>query len=324
MKIHNPVLKFNRFYYYISIQSCIQTKISQKFLLIIVQFNNYLHTPKTSYKRFYHILIKRHFFGITSPFRVLPDFFVIGPGRTGTTSLFHYLGQHPSISKSAYDELGFFDVNYHLGLNWYRSLFPSILNKFLVKLKTKMFLTYDVTPSYVRRPWVAKRIKNLFPKSKLIIVLRNPIDKSYSTYKLYVKQSGEKRTFQEVIADDMDDISNWKIKSKDDEYFATKIENSILARGFYLEQLLVWYEMFPKDQILIISSEELSGNTRATMNQIFKFLNLPEYEMPNISKVNVSPYSQMNEETRKLLISFFKPYNQELYKFLNFNFEWDK
>ena len=64
-------------------------------------------------------------------------------------------------------------------------------------------------------------------------------------------------------------------------------------------------EMFPKDQILIISSEELSGNTRATMNQIFKFLNLPEYEMPNISKVNVSPYSQMNEETRKLLISFF-------------------
>ena len=91
-----------------------------------------------------------------------------------------------------------------------------------------------------------------------------------------------------------------------------------------MEQLLVWYEIFPKDQILIISSEELSGNTRATMNKIFKFLNLPEFEIPSISKVNVSPYSQMNEETRKLLISFFKPYNQELYKFLNFNFEWDK
>lgn len=289
-----------------------------------MQFNNYLHTPKTSYKRFYHILLKRHFFGITSPLRVLPDFFVIGPGRTGTSSLFHYLYQHPSISKSAYDELGFFDVNYHLGFNWYRSLFPSIFNRFFVKMKTKIFLTYDVTPSYVRRPWVAKRIKDNFPKSKLIIVLRNPIDKSYSTYNLYVKQAGEARTFEEVIKDDINKISNWNVKSKDDEYFATKIENSILARGFYHEQLLVWYKLFSKDQILIISSEELSGDTRNTMNKIFRFLNLPEYEIPNTKKINVSKSAPMNEETRKLLISFFKPYNEKLYEFLDFNFKWDE
>ena len=135
----------------------------------------YLKTQKTSYKRFYHLFVKRHFFGITSPLRVLPDFFVIGPGRTGTTSLFYYLDQHPSLSKSAYDELGFFDVNFHLGFHWYRSLFPSILTKFRIKLKTNFFMTYDVTPSYVRRPWIARRIKKLFPNSKLIIVLRNPI-----------------------------------------------------------------------------------------------------------------------------------------------------
>ena len=282
----------------------------------------YLKTRKTSYKRFYQLFVKRHFFGITSPLRVLPDFFVIGPGRTGTTSLFHYLDQHPSLSKSAYDELGFFDVNFHLGFHWYRSLFPSILTKFRIKLKTNFFMTYDVTPSYVRRPWIARRIKKLFPNSKLIIILRNPIDKTYSHYYLSTT-SGETRNFEEVIKKDMDDISKWNINSKDDNYFATKVENSKLARGFYVEQLLPWFELFPKNQILIISSEELASNTKNVMSEIFKFLNLPDYKIPNIEKVNVSKYSKMNPDTRKILIDFFKPYNEELSNFSNIDFEWN-
>jgi len=283
----------------------------------------YLKSQKPSYKRFYHLFVKRHFFGITSPLRVLPDFFVIGAGRTGTTSLYHYLDQHPSLSKSAYDELGFFDVNFHLGLNWYRSLFPSIFTKFRIKLKTHFFMTYDVTPSYVRRPWIARRMKELFPDSKLIIVLRNPVDKTYSHYYLSTK-SGETRTLEEVVEEDMNDISTWSVDSKDDYYFATKVENSKLARGFYIEQLSIWFELFSKNQILIISSEDLASNTKNVMNDIFRFLHLPEYEIPNIEKVNVSKYSKMNPETRKILIDFFKPYNEQLYEFLNYKFDWDK
>lgn len=283
----------------------------------------YLKSPKSSYKRFYRLLIQRHFFGITSPFRVLPDFFVIGPGRTGTTSLYYYLDQHPSLSKSAYDELGFFDVNFHLGLHWYRSLFPSVLTKFRIKFKTNFFLTYDVTPSYVRRPWIAHRIKKLFPNSKLIIVLRNPIDKTYSHFHLSTK-FGETRTFEEVIEEDMNDILKWDIKNKDDNYFATKVENSKLARGFYIEQIPIWFKLFSKEQILIISSEDLASNTKDVMKKIFQFLNLPEYTIPNIEKVNVSKYSKMNPNTRKTLIEFFRPYNEKLYEFLNYKFDWDK
>ena len=283
----------------------------------------YLKSQKSSYKRFYRLFIKRHFFGITSPLRVLPDFFVIGAGRTGTTSLYHYLDQHPSLSKSAYDELGFFDVNFHLGLNWYRSLFPSVFTKFRIKLKTDFFMTYDVTPSYVRRPWIAKRIKKLFPKSKLIIVLRNPVDRTYSHYHLH-RKFGETRTFEEFIKNEIDDISKWDVELKDDNYFATKVENSSLARAFYAEQLPIWFEQFSKNQILIISSENLASNTRKTMNEIFSFLNLPEYDIPDIKKVNVSKKSKMNSKTQEILLEFFKPYNEQLYDFLNKKFDWEK
>lgn len=284
---------------------------------------SYLKSQKSSYKRFYQLFVKRHFFGITSPLRVLPNFFVIGAGRTGTTSLYHYLDQHPSLSKSAYDELGFFDDNFHLGLHWYRSLFPSIFTKFRIKLKTHFFMTYDVTPSYVRRPWIARRIKKQFPDSKLIIVLRNPVDRTYSHYDLSTK-FGETRTFEEVIEEDMNDIVTWNDDSKDDNYFATKVENSKLARGFYAEQLPVWFELFSKNQILIISSEDLASNTKNIMNDIFQFLNLPKYEILNTKKVNVSKYSKMNSNTRKKLVTFFKPYNEQLYEFLNSKFDWDK
>jgi len=122
----------------------------------------------------------------------------------------------------------------------------------------------------------------------------------------------------------MNDILEWDVDLKDDNYFATKVENSKLARGFYVEQLPIWFDLFSKNQILIISSEELATNTKNVMNKIFQFLNLPEYEIPNIEKVNVSKYSKMNYETRKRLVDFFKPYNEQLYEFLNHKFEWDK
>ena len=108
-----------------------------------------------------HVILKRHVYGWSSPLRVLPDLIVIGVVRSGTTSLYHYLSQHPSIVKSAYDELGYFDSNYNLGLNWYRSLFPTIFEKKKIKQKSGKFMTYDVTPFYIYNKKAPKRIQNI-------------------------------------------------------------------------------------------------------------------------------------------------------------------
>ena len=124
--------------------------------------NEKLNLSKRLYRFVRYVLIGRHFYGLTAVFRVLPDFIVIGVGRSGTTSLFNYLEQHPSIVSSAYDEIGFFDDNFRLGLTWYRSMFPTIIKKFQTKKTTKFFMTYEVTPWYIRRPWTARRIKKLF------------------------------------------------------------------------------------------------------------------------------------------------------------------
>jgi len=278
---------------------------------------------KNFYRFLRYTVINRHVYGITSPFRVLPDFLVIGVGRSGTTSLYYYLDQHPSIVKSSYDEIGFFDDNFHLGLSWYRSMFPTIFTRFLTKLKTKYFMTYEVTPWYVRRPWTARRIKKIFPNIKLIIVLRNPVDRTYSHYYLST-QNDEKRDFTAVIKEDMKNISQWNITEKNDSYFSNQVQNSKLARGFYYEQVIPWFELFSKEQIMIISSEDLASKTQSTLREIFSFLGLPMYDIKNTEKVNVSKYSKMDQETRNLLIDFFRPYNEKLFEYLNREFDWNK
>ena len=128
-----------------------------------------------------HILLKRHVYGWSSSLRVLPNLVVIGVVRSGTTSLYHYLGQHPSIIKSAYDELGYFDNNFHLGVNWYKSLFPTIFEKKKIEEKNGKFITYDVTPFYIYNEKVPKRIQEIIPDSKLILIFNNSYNENQSS-----------------------------------------------------------------------------------------------------------------------------------------------
>ena len=270
--------------------------------------------------------LKRIFPKITGPLHVLPDFMVIGIGRGGTTSCFHYLSQHPSILESAYDEIGFFDENYHLGMNWYRSMFPTKFLKKKIAKKTGKCLTYDVTPSYIWKPKVARRIKKLFPEIKLIAILRNPVDRAYSQYHLGITDGWQKFSFEEIIEDDIKTFQKFKnINSiTDDEHFINYIKNSHLGRGLYAHHLKIWFELFDRNQILILLSEELSTETNKAMNKIFQFLDLPKHEIPDTIKRNTGNYSKMKSDTRKKLISFYSKHNQDLFKLLNRKFDWDK
>ena len=276
------------------------------------------------YHTFRYILCGRKFRGLTSPLRVLPDFIVIGVGRGGTTSLYNYLDQHNCIQKSSYDEIGFFDDNYHLGTNWYRSMFPTKYEKQKIIQKFGKFLTYDVTPWYIRRPWVANRIKTLLPSVKIIAVLRNPVDRAYSHYHLTSREKGLTKSFEEIVEDDIQKINNYDNRLKNsEEYYRNFVQNSHIARGFYSEQLENWLTIFNKKNILIISSEDLAKNTQETMDSIFDFLNLDNQTIPNLQKVNVGKYPKMKEETRKFLKNYFFEYNENLFKKIEKHFNWN-
>ena len=287
------------------------------------QINNNTSIKKI-YQKIFYGLIKRNYYYLSSPFRVLPECFVIGVVRSGTTSLYHYLGQHPCIGSSAYDEIGYFDDNYHLGVNWYKSLFPTKFTKNKIIKKHGSFLTYDVTPFYIYNPLVARRISASFPRAKIISNLRNPIDRAYSNYILMYQDGDTTKTFEEMIQIAMDEIEKNKAKLNDEVYIADIFYQNILARGFYADQLKIWFEKFQKKQILIIPSEDLALKPDQVLTKVFEFLDLPYFKIKDFTRQNKREYHPMKDETRKLLVEFYKPHNKKLFDMLGSKFDWDK
>ena len=276
-------------------------------------------------RKFYWNIIKRHYYGITGCLRVLPNFIIIGAMKSGTTSLNYNMAEHPCIIPAAYDEIGFFDVNFDLGFNWYRSLFPTIFSKKKILNKNSFFATGEDTPFYFWREDAILRIKQYLPDVKFLLVLRNPIDRAYSNYIDELNQFSNIPTFEEIIKNEIELIDSEKNFCLSQNNFERYSRNpSHIAKGFYAEQLKLWFKYFPENQFCIISTENLAKNPIDTMNKIFNFLELPNYDIKNPQKKKFKKYEPMNKKTRDFLIEYYKPHNKQLYDLISENFDWEK
>ena len=277
---------------------------------------------KKFYQQFYYFILKRHYYAITSPMRSLPDFIIIGAVRCGTTSLYYNLCEHPSILPAAYDELGFFDSNFHLGLNWYRSMFPTIKKKNQVISRTGHCITGEDTPFYFWNSLAAERILKILPNVKLIAILRNPIDRAYSNYHVGIKYGNEALSFEEAINWEIKNLEQKNLRGKENWMNKFNHPRSYVIKGLYSEQLDIWFKLFQKEQILVISTEEMAINPNKTVNEIFQFLNMPKYDLQHPQKKKFESYPKMKPETRKLLAEFYNPYNEKLFKMISKRFDW--
>jgi len=275
------------------------------------------------YQKLYYQLYKRNIYALTGPIRSLPDFIIIGTARSGSTSLYYNICQHPCVLSAAYDELGYFDGNFHLGLNWYRSLFPTLFSKWILKQKKQFAITGEDTPFYIWNPLVAKRILKIVPKIKLIVLLRNPVDRAYSNYHLSIRAGSENLSFEDAIQIELKklDESNSKSEQNIEKY---TIPRSYISKGFYSDQLKIWLELFSSEQLIIISTEDLESNPQKTLDEIYNFLKIPKNHKLIPEKQKVASYPKMKDETREFLINLYNKKNTELFTMIGQKFDWDK
>lgn len=275
---------------------------------------------KNNIRKFKHITFNRGLSGITSSFRVLPDFIIIGAKRCGTTTLYENLAEHPCIEKSSHDNIGFFNDNFHLGINWYKSHFVTINKKNEIMKKFGKFATYDVTTSYIRNPELAIKIKTKIPNSKIIAILRNPVDRAFSEYNENKKNKSNIDSFEKIVIEELNEYS--KISNNEINLIIKKL--NLVGKGLYQKQLKKWFEVFSKESILILSTEEFENKPDITYSKIFHFLELPEYQVKNTKKFNKNSYPKMDDKIRKKLEEFFEPHNHDLFNLINQNFDWSK
>lgn len=256
---------------------------------------------------------------LTSQLRTMPSFIIIGAQKGGTSSLYKYLIQHPQINHPLQKEVHFFDANFERGVNWYRSCFP---------LQVENFVTGEASPSYIFHPHVPKRIAEITPSIKLIVLLRNPVDRAYSHYKDHIRKQKENLSFEAAIEKEMG-LSNVQLNKmiEDEKYFGESyFHYSYLRRGMYIDQLSRWFNFFPKEQILILESKDLLVSPARILDRALEFLGLPKWQLEEYKQFNSNSKSKnqaMNSDTRKQLVRYFNPYNERLYEFLGMSFNWE-
>lgn len=278
----------------------------------------------------------RFYRGLTNQMRLLPDFLIIGGQRCGTSSLYYYLTEHPSIVAASTKETHFFDEHFAKGLAWYQAQFPTSMQKSYVEnIFKRGFITGEGTPYYILYPHTPRRVAEILPKAKIIALLRNPVDRAYSQHWIELRGGFETLSFEEAIKSEEERLAGELDKMMQDEtyYSFGYRHHSYLTRGRYIEQLERWLNYFPKGQILVLKSEDLYSNPTAVLKQTFEFLGLPSgdlnKEYKNYRRPDKKGYKnkvktpKMDTATRNHLVDYFKPYNTLLYELLGADFGWD-
>jgi len=240
--------------------------------------------------------------------------------------LYEYLTQHPSVIPGVGKEVYFFDKKFDKGINWYKSFFPTKLSKSRLENKQKRnCLTGEATPRYIHYPHTPKRVFDLIPNIKLIVLLRNPIDRAYSHYQMEAGNDNEELPFEEAIEQEEKRITDdmKKMERNENFYSVYFYRKSYLTRGIYVDQLKRWFEYFPREQFLILKSEDFYSKTPEVYQQVLDFLGLSKFELNSFKAHRMGKYSAIGAETRKKLADYFRPYNEQLYQLLGRNFDWE-
>ena len=234
----------------------------------------------------------------------LPDFVVIGAPKCGTTFLYYLLTKHPHVEAAACKEPGYFNTLFEEGVEWYRHCFPTPRQK-----DGRKTITGEATPSYMYQPYVPGRMAQVIPQARLIALLRNPVDRTYSAHYHRMRNGKETRTFEEAM--------EAVLKSKSGGH---------LSQAIYVEHLLRWSEFFGEEQMLVLKSEDFFDNPQEGLKRVLDFLDLPDWApgSPELfDRRNKGGYEQkMDPALRRRLEDYFEPHNRRLYEHLGVDFGW--
>ena len=224
------------------------------------------------------------------------NFFIVGAPKSGTTSLYNYLNQHPEIVMSSQKEPDYFS-DYKIqkqGLYYTKNRIDTIEKYIKLFDTTKKKVIYgEASVSYLFYEDIAKNIKEYNSDAKIIFLLRNPIDRAFSHYLMDYRLGFVKDTFENIIFK--------KTNHKDRDLFFQQY----LSVGEYAKQIERYLDVFAKKDILIIDYEDFSLDLNITIKRIFSFLNVNDKFLPDL-KVSHNKFVV----SKNILIRFLYSYSR--------------
>jgi len=196
---------------------------------------------------------------------MLPNVLVIGAQKAATSWIYQCLKEHPEVFVPFVKEQHFFDRNYHEGLEWYERYFKGYRSEKGI---------CEVSPSYLGSDVAPERIKRTLGDIKLIVCLRNPIERAFSQYKMNLRKKITNVAFEQL----------WK-SQEGYEYFG------YIPLGCYHTHLERYLKFFPKENILILIYEDIQNDPTGFIQRIYRFIGVDENFNPKSADKIIPPES---------------------------------
>jgi hypothetical protein len=272
----------------------------------------------------------RRYGQVTAGLRRGPDFVIIGAKRGGSTSLYNYLLEHPSVQplfpgRQHIKGAHYYDTRYAQGLNWYRSHFPiEVGNRHLARPPYRPSICGEASPYYLFHPLAAERLAHDFPDVRIVAFLRDPVERAYSHFKERTHHDGETLSFEDAL-----EAEEGRLRGESERiltepgYLSAEHENhSYLAQGRYLDMLPRWFRLFPREQFHIAVSEDFYADPDRHVNEVWRFLGLPPHRLQSRIRHNYLQAPQMLPETRHRLREGLAEHNRDLADLLGRPLPW--
>lgn len=264
----------------------------------------------------------------TSGRRVLPDYLIVGAHRCGTTSLHRYLLAHQCVEQTLLGVKGmhYFSTHSQRSWGWYRAHFPTRRSRErAMQEHGQRLVVGESSPYYMFHPLAPARIAERLPDVKLIVLLRDPVERAYSHYQ-HMRFEGLEQcpTFEEALAREPARLEGEleKILTRPGYDSFHHRHHAYVTRGVYADQIGVLQSLFAQDRLLVL---DFLADPDAGLQAVLSFLGLGPFEAPiELKRHNAGRYADMGAETRTRLVDFFAPHNERLYDLLGVDFGWSR
>jgi hypothetical protein len=263
---------------------------------------------------------------LTSTARMTPGFLIIGGQRCGTTSMYRTLRTHPGVLPPVLHKgVHYFDTSYPRGMDWYRAHFPLEATAARIEQRTGTRpLTFESSPYYMFHPLAAERIARDLPGVKVVVLLRDPVERAYSAHAHELARGFETEDFETALA-----LEEERLAGEAERIVADPGYNSpshqhhgYLQRGRYAEHLERLESVFGRDRVHVVDSHRFFTEPEPVYDGVLQFLGLPHTGYPAFERHNARPRSPMEPALRARLEAHFAPHDDRLGAWLGRPVSW--
>lgn len=257
---------------------------------------------------------------LTADLRPPPEIIVVGAQRAGTTTLFRLLSEHPRLRRPTINKgTGYFDDDYSRGTRWYRAHFP-------IRLRRGATLAFECSGYYLFHPLAAARIARDLPGCHVVVMVRDPVERAYSSYRHEFARGFETLSFADAVTQEAERTRGLGAAVAADSGVPSfgHRHHCYLQRSQYAEQIARFVAELGRDRVHVVDANRLFADPVTTYLDLQRSLGLPSHRPAEVGRWNERPGAPLPDDLRNHLQDHFEPHDAALALLLGDTPSWRK